>query len=129
MVAAGGYTSCGYLAGKFQEASHRHTLTQAQSPGFSSFIEFLLFLTCPLFLSFLTWTIFKVFFKFVSILLLFFVFFFFFFLSPEACGILAPQSRIKPTPPALEGEVLTSVSPGKSLSLLFLSTSCLQDLL
>ena len=26
----------------------------------------------------------------------------------EACGILAPQPGIEPTPPALEGEVLTT---------------------
>ena len=26
----------------------------------------------------------------------------------KACGILAPQSVIKPAPPALEGEVLTT---------------------
>ena len=30
----------------------------------------------------------------------------FWFLSCEACGILNPQPGIKPTPPALEGEVL-----------------------
>ena len=36
------------------------------------------------------------------------------FFGPEACGILAPQPRIKPTPPALEGEVLTTGPPGKS---------------
>ena len=32
----------------------------------------------------------------------------------EACGILAPQPGNEPTPPALEGEVLTTGSPGKS---------------
>ena len=31
------------------------------------------------------------------------------------CGILVPQLRIKPTPPALEGKVLTTGLPGKSL--------------
>ena len=31
----------------------------------------------------------------------------------EACEILAPQPGIKPTPPALEGEVLTTGLPGK----------------
>ena len=33
----------------------------------------------------------------------------------EACGILAPWIAIKPIPPALEGEVLTTEPPGKSL--------------
>ena len=33
----------------------------------------------------------------------------------EACGILAPRPGIKPTPPELEGEVLTTGLPGKSL--------------
>ena len=37
----------------------------------------------------------------------------------EACGILAPQQGIEPTPPALEGEVLTTGPPGKSLVLFF----------
>ena len=32
----------------------------------------------------------------------------------EACGILAPQSGIKPVPPALEGDDLTTGPPGKS---------------
>ena len=31
----------------------------------------------------------------------------------EACEILAPQPGIKPTPPALEGEVLTTGLRGK----------------
>ena len=30
------------------------------------------------------------------------------FSGHEACGILAPQPGIEPTPPALEGEVLTT---------------------
>ena len=33
----------------------------------------------------------------------------------EACGILAPRPGIEPAPPALEGEVLTTGLPGKSL--------------
>ena len=33
----------------------------------------------------------------------------------EACGILAPWPGMEPTPPALEGEVLTTEPPGKSL--------------
>ena len=38
--------------------------------------------------------------------------------GPKACEILLPQSGIKPAPHALEGEVLTSGPPGKSLSYL-----------
>ena len=38
----------------------------------------------------------------------------FLFSGPEACGILAPQPRIKPGLPALEGEVYTTGPPGKS---------------
>ena len=32
---------------------------------------------------------------------------------PRGIGILAPQSGIKPTPPALEGKILTAGPPGK----------------
>ena len=39
-----------------------------------------------------------------------------FFFGHEACGILAPQPGIQPAPTALEGEVLTSVQPVRSLS-------------
>ena len=39
----------------------------------------------------------------------------FWFFGREACGILAPGPGIKPAPPALEGEVLTTGPPGKSL--------------
>ena len=59
---------------------------------------------------FLTWTIFEVFIEFVKILFLFYVLFFF---GHEACGILVPQTGIKPTASALEGEVLTTESLGK----------------
>ena len=38
----------------------------------------------------------------------------FWFFGRKACGILAPQPGIEPTPPALEGEVLTTGPPGKS---------------
>ena len=38
----------------------------------------------------------------------------FWFFGHEACGILAPWPGIEPTPPALEGEVLTTGLPGKS---------------
>ena len=40
----------------------------------------------------------------------------FWFFGQEACGILAPQPGMEPTPAALEGEVLTTGLPGKSLS-------------
>ena len=43
---------------------------------------------------------------------LYFTFFFFFGL--EICGILFPWPGIKPVPPALEGEILTTGSPEKS---------------
>ena len=36
-------------------------------------------------------------------------------LSLEACVILAPRPGIEPAPPALEGEVITTGPPGKSL--------------
>ena len=51
-----------------------------------------------------------------------FCFCFFFvclFLSCEACGILAPRPGIRLTLPALEGKVLTTRPPGKSLTELF----------
>ena len=38
----------------------------------------------------------------------------FWFFGPKACGILAPRLGMKPTLPALEGEVLTTGLPGKS---------------
>ena len=56
------------------------------------------------------WTIFKVFIEFVIISFLFYIFGFF---GHKACWILAPQPGIKPTPPALEGKVLTTGPPGK----------------
>ena len=52
----------------------------------------------------------KVFIEFVTILLLVSVFFF----SHKACGPIVPQPGVKLTPPALEGEVLTTGPPGKS---------------
>ena len=45
----------------------------------------------------------------------------------EACGILAPRPRIKPAPPALEGEVLTTGPPGKSLCSLLKARYCIND--
>ena len=38
----------------------------------------------------------------------------FWFFGHEAGGILSPQSEIEPTPPAREGELLTTGSPGMS---------------
>ena len=61
------------------------------------------------------WTIFKVFFEFVTILLLLC----FGFFGCEACGILDPPPGIEPTPSALEGEVLTTGLPGKSQAFCF----------
>ena len=40
--------------------------------------------------------------------------FMFWFFEHKACGILAPQPETEPTSPELEGEVLTTGSPGKS---------------
>ena len=45
----------------------------------------------------------------------------------EAYGILAPQLWIKPTSPALEGDVLTTGPPGKSLLVIVLTSSGCQD--
>ena len=39
----------------------------------------------------------------------------FWFFGHKACAILAPQPGIKPATPGLEGEVLTTGLPGKSL--------------
>ena len=54
----------------------------------------------------------KVFIEFVTLLLLFYVLIFF---CHEAYGMLAPRLGIKPATPALEGEVLPTGPPGKSL--------------
>ena len=43
--------------------------------------------------------------------------FMFWFSGHEACGVLAPWPGIEPLPPALEGEVLTTEPPEKSLEL------------
>ena len=63
------------------------------------------------FFFFLMWTILKVF--LLNLLQYCFCFMFWFF-GPEACGILAPRPGVKPTPPALEGQILTIGPPGKS---------------
>ena len=59
---------------------------------------------------YLMWTIFKVFIEFFTTSALAF----FFFFGCEICGVLAPQPGIKPVPPALQGEVLTTGPSGKS---------------
>ena len=41
----------------------------------------------------------------------------FVFFCHDACGLLAPQPQIKPSPPTREGEVLTTGTSGKSLDL------------
>ena len=46
----------------------------------------------------------------------------FWFFGRKACGILAPQPEIEPAPTALEGEVLTTGLPGKSLKFLIMTT-------
>jgi len=55
---------------------------------------------------------FKVFTEFVTIFLLFYVLE---FLATRHVGFLAPRTGIKPGPPALEGKVLNTGLPGKSL--------------
>ena len=44
----------------------------------------------------------------------------FWFFGHKAYEILAPQTTIEPAPPALEGKVLTTGTPGKTLSWSFL---------
>ena len=85
-----------------QESEWTHNMEQY---GLTSY--FIIF-----FKIFFMWIVFKVFIEFVTVLLWFYVLFFF---SCKSCGILAPQPGIEPTPPALEGEVLISGPPGRSL--------------
>ena len=68
---------------------------------------------------FFTWT----FLKSLLNLLRYCFWFMFWFFWPWGCGILAPSFRIKPTPPALEGEVLTTGPPGKFWMNYFLKTA------
>ena len=63
----------------------------------------------------LLWTIFKVFIEFVTILLLFM----FWLFGLKECEILALQLGITATPSSLEGEVLTTGLPEKSVDLNF----------
>ena len=60
---------------------------------------------------FLIWTIFKVFIEFVTILLLFYVLAFW----PPVMWNQSQLPGTEPASPALEGEVLTTRPPGKSL--------------
>ena len=55
----------------------------------------------------------------LSLLLFYVICGFFFFFSREACGVFAPQPRVKPAPPALKGKGLTAGLPGKSLKIHF----------
>ena len=48
------------------------------------------------------------------IIFFYFFLFFFFLIYHRACGILASQPRIEPTPPAVEVRNLTTGPPGKS---------------
>ena len=59
----------------------------------------------------------------------FFFFLCFVFFGEEACGILTPQSGTEPASPALEGEVLTTGPPGRSLFLKDVIISSFTDLL
>ena len=63
---------------------------------------------------FLMWTIFLK--SLLNLLHYCFCSMLFWFFVHEACGIPAPWPGIKPTTPALEGEVLTTGPPGKSLT-------------
>ena len=44
----------------------------------------------------------------------FIIFIYLFWLCHKACEILVPQPGIKPIPPALEAQILTTELPGKS---------------
>ena len=48
------------------------------------------------------------------------------FFNHEVCGVLAPLPGIKPAPPALEGEVLSTGLPGKFHTLQSLNSNCLK---
>ena len=50
------------------------------------------------------------------------------FFVPKACGIPVPWPGIEPTPPALEGKVLTTGPPGKSPASPFSDDTCLLTL-
>ena len=64
------------------------------------------------------WTILKVFVEFDTVL---FVLCFWFFVC-EACGFLAARPWMEPSPPALEGKVSITGSPGRSHLVPFITT-------
>ena len=69
---------------------------------------------------FLMWTILKSLLNLLNLLRYCFCYYVLGFLDQEACGILAPQPGIKPSPSALEDEVSTTGSPGKSWYFFFI---------
>ena len=85
-------------------------LTMLRALGSGCYLKLSAFFQSISFLFFFSFHFFKVFIRFVTILLLFW------FFGHEACGVLAPRSGIEPAPLALEGEVLATGPPGKSLS-------------
>ena len=64
---------------------------------------------------FLIWTVFKVFIEFITVLLVFYTW----FLALRHTGSQLPDPWIEPASPALEGGVLTTGRPGKSLLIPF----------
>ena len=89
---------------------------------FNRFLSFFLsvlffFFCCGSFLKFLFINLFKCCYCFM-----------FCFSGHKACGILASWPGIEPTPPALEGEVLTTGLPGKSWGFLLVELPCVQML-
>ena len=91
-----------------------HVPAPRQRPGYTIKLPSLF-----LRLFFLMWTIFKVFIEFVTFYvycLYCFCFMIFWSSGCKACRVLASRAGIKPAPPALEGEVLTTGPLGKSLN-------------
>ena len=93
----------------FHPSSHSH-LTLFPLPCFILVVILIRDLLFFFFKIFLMWTIFKS----LLNLLQYCRCPMFWFFGREACGILAPWPGIKPSPSALEGEVLTTGPPGKS---------------
>ena len=67
---------------------------------------------------------FKVFIEFVTILLLAFFFLMFWFFGHKTYGISVSRPGIEPTTPALEGKILITGPPGKSLGQHFYCCIC-----